>query len=342
MALAPRTTAESPSSNELLGGYDLHWFGFGIGGTEEELLQILDQAVSYSERREAVEAMGRLLILSERGQQRVRSLLSDSDDAIRAAACGVIRACNVADTEEAVALLLDDHTASVRRQAVWTLMQANANCWSKHVAERLWDDEQDVADAAFFALQKAKSLGRGVLLEIIERSMHHGLRYCAANAMDWQDEDEALLISLLHDENSQVRFYAILGLRKIKSTACLPTIIEILVSEQDDNNVGSILKMLGELGGPQAKETLLAWTNAEDDFHRLDAVGGLCKLGDERVGPIARELLREDRSPERRDELGLPCMSHVKTIRQLVRENLKSSPNRTLRKLAKRRSWWPW
>ena len=28
--------------DELLGGYDLHWFGFGIGGTEEELLRILN------------------------------------------------------------------------------------------------------------------------------------------------------------------------------------------------------------------------------------------------------------------------------------------------------------
>lgn len=315
---------------------------YGISGTEEDLLRILGQAVSYSERREAVEAMGRLPALSEKGQQCVKSLLSDSDGAIRAAACGAIRVCNVVGAEEAIAKLLSDDCAFARRQAVWALMQANAKRWIQCVAERLWDDDEDVASTAFFQLQEVKSLRRDDLLEIIERSTHYGLRYCAANAVDWQQEDEALLISLLRDENAQVRFYAILGLRKIKSTASLPTALEILESEEDDNNVGSILKMLGELGDSQAKETLLAWAGAEDDFHRLDAVGGLCKLGDERVGPIAREMLREDRSPERRDELGLPRMSHMKTIRQLVKESLKSSPNQSLRNLARKRSWWPW
>ena len=328
--------------DELLGGYDLHWFGFGIGGTEEDLLRILDQAVSYSERTEAVDAMGRLPALSEKGQQCVKSLLSDSDGAIRAAACSAIRTCNVVGAEEAIAKLLRDDCASARRQAVWALMHANANRWSKHVAERLWDDDEDVASGAFFQLQEAKSLRRDDFLDIIERSSHGGLRYCAANAVDWQQEDETLLLFLLRDENSQVRFYAILGLRKMKSATCLPTIIEILESEQDVNTVGSILKMLGELGGSLAQETLLAWADAEDDFHRLDAVDGLCKLGDERVGPVAGKMLGKNRSPERRDELGLPCMSHMKTIRQLVKESLKSSPNRTLRNLARKRSWWPW
>lgn len=329
--------------DELLGGYDLHWFGFGLGGTEEDLLRILDDsATSETDRVEAVQAIGRLAKLSEPGRQRVKTLLSDFDEEVRAAACRAVRTCEVPDAEQTVSSLLDDSSPAVRNQAVTTLMEASATRWWKRVSERLWDDDGEVATTAYLRLDKAGRLDRDVLLRIINESVHGALRYYAAHGMEWKEEDEQLLIALLRDDHPQVRFSATLGLRKLESTASLPTAIEILDGETDDHVIASILRMLGELGGEDAKSALLAWTGADDDFHRLDAVDGLCKLGDDRVAPTARELLKEKRSPERRDAMGLLRQSHAKSIDRLVTVSLKSSPNRTLRKLPPGKSWWPW
>jgi acyl-CoA reductase-like NAD-dependent aldehyde dehydrogenase len=78
---------------------------------------------------------------------------------------------------------------------------------------------------------------------------------------------------------------------------------------------------------------LLDWTKAPDDFHRLDAMEALAKIGDERALPIAQAMLREDRKPVRREASGHGMTTSIHTIRVLVQKSLKESPNRALRKM---------
>ena len=143
-----------------------------------------------------------------------------------------------------------------------------------------------------------------------------------------------MLIRLLGDTHSMVRFYATLGLRKIRSNAAVPIVIEMLQHEEDDLNVGSILMLLGEVGGEAAQKILLNWTISDDDFHRLDAIEGLCRLGDERVASVASQMLQVNRPPERFTSSG--GQSHVDSIATLVAKSLSESPSRAFRGLSLR------
>lgn len=106
-----------------------------------------------------------------------------------------------------------------------------------------------------------------------------------------------------------------------------------LARETDEYVIGSMLKMCGELPDPTSVPHLLKWAKSADDFHCLDAVDALARIGDEQVVPIAKRLLLQDRPPVRRSETG--SMSSVHTIRDLVRKSLRESPNRALRKLGR-------
>jgi hypothetical protein len=98
--------------------------------------------------------------------------------------------------------------------------------------------------------------------------------------------------------------------------------------------------MLGEVPGERNVDILLAWAEKGDDFQRLAAVESLCKLGEIRVKPVAVSMLGVSRSPVRRGENGLNMMTHAKTIRQLVAEHLRASPNLKLRHLAGEHPVW--
>jgi hypothetical protein len=125
----------------------------------------------------------------------------------------------------------------------------------------------------------------------------------------------------------------VLGLRQIRSTASLDAVIGLLDHETDGNMLDSLLRMFGEVPGERNVDILLAWAEKDDDFQRLAAVESLCKLGEIRVGPVAVSMLGVSRSPVRRDENGLTVMTHANTIRQLVTEHLRASPNPKLHHL---------
>ena len=125
-------------------------------------------------------------------------------------------------------------------------------------------------------------------------------------------------------------------------TSTLDAAIGLLESENDFNTIDNILRLLGEVQGDRNADVLLAFASKGDDFQRLCAVESLCKLGDIRVEAVAQALLGESRSPVRRDKDGWSSMSHVKSIRQLVLESLRSSPNPKLRQLGTSVRWPGW
>ena len=328
--------------NELLAGCDMDWFGFGLGGTEEELLRIVDDHTTRAcDRVEAVEGLCRLPEMTVNGQQSLRDLLSDSESTVRAAGCRAVRLCKVSGADDVIASLLGDCSAEVRREAVWALMDDNATRWRDRVVARLEDDDGEVASTAFSRLSEKRCLTRPDLLRLIKESPHVGVRSGAVHAITWHREDEDLMISLLKDEDWQVRYYAIFGLRQFKSTASIPAIIEMLNHEEGERVIGIALKFLGEIGGTNAKDTLLRWSRAEDVFHRLEAVKGLCLLGDERVASVASEMLKEDKPPLRWNAETGSLRAEIDSISQIITKSLKKSPNRLLRRLVSS-WWWPW
>lgn len=192
------------------------------------------------------------------------------------------------------------------------------------------DDELKSEAADFFNLKEAGALDQQELLQLVEQSPLGNLRSQAAYTIDWQQVDIPLLIRMLSDPDTQVRFYATLGLRKLKARNSLPQVLQLLAKEKEAHLVGSILKMLGEFQDRSTVPVLLEWAENEDDFHRLDAIDALIKMGDERVVPIVRSMLNETRCPQRRNDDG-GSMSSVHSIGTLVRKSLNESPNKTLR-----------
>lgn len=329
--------------DELLGGYDLFWFGIGLGGDESTLSALLeDSSTSSSDRAEAVYAIRRLPTLSTIGQNRICQLLDDDAPEVRAAACSVIEKFEIRAAMDSLSKLLRDQSADVQKAAIGANMRLRGNDAKDDVTSLLISDNVEVAEQAFFKLKDKGSLPREILVRLVESSPHGTIRYCAAHAVEWKPDDEELLIRLLEDDHSQVRFYAVLGLRQIKSQASLDAVINLLGHESNHHTIDSILRMLGEVSGERNVDVLLEWSKSVDDFYRLTAIDSLCKLGDIRVESLAKALLEESRKPIRRDTNGFPMMSNVKSIRELVRESLRASPNRHLRRLASPLRWPTW
>ena len=152
----------------MLGGYKTDWFGFGIGGTEEDLLLLLDDSNALEgDRADAAVALGRLPAISPLAALKVRELLSDANDQVRVGAAHAVSTFEILAAEEATAKLLDDASSAVRTQAIRTLMKLNPNRWIDRVAARLADSDQEVADTAYFQLKELGKLDRAELLQLV-------------------------------------------------------------------------------------------------------------------------------------------------------------------------------
>ncbi|MCC9602853.1 HEAT repeat domain-containing protein [Stieleria sp. JC731] len=326
--------------DELLGGYDMFWFGYGLTGNESALIALLNSAsTSDLDRAEAVHAIRRLPKLSASGQQRICQLIEDGVPDVRAAACAVIEKFEIAEAKTSLLKLLDDECPKVQMAAISANLCLFGNAACEKVAQLLQSENEEVAKTAFFKLNGDGNLSSEVLLQLTE-SPHGVIRYCAAHAAKWKRRDEALLLRLLNDEHPQVRFYAVLGLRQIRSRTAIDSVIDLLANESDHHTIDSILRALGELPGRKSADVLIEWANnGGDDHHRLTAIDSLCKLGDTRVKPIAKSLLNESRSPLRMDANGLPVMSNVRSIGELVLESLRASPNWRLKLLGTQFEW---
>ncbi|MBN1427653.1 MAG: HEAT repeat domain-containing protein [Anaerolineae bacterium] len=321
--------------DELLQGYKTHWFGFGPGGGEEDFFRILDDPQAKDDfKAEAIYAFCHLPQLSNEASRRIPTFLGSTIDGVRAGALATISKFMIRGATDKAVRLLDDPSPEVRKQAVRTVMELDPVHQGEAVLRRLHEDpDEEVAKIAFIQLESEGTLHKPMLLQLIKNSPVGGVRYLAAHAVTWADEDIPLLSRMLSDSNVQVRFCATLGVRQLKARSALPHVLELLEREEDPNVVGSILKMLGEFADPSTVSVLLKWAADEDDFHSLDAIEALAMIGDERALPIIRAMLTDNHRPSRWDADGLGGMSSSFTVNELVRKSLKQSPNPTFRKL---------
>ncbi len=333
--------------DELLAENDMFWFGYGIGGNEASLLPMLaDVTLSDEQRLEVVWALGRLKSLSPEGREQSVRMLQDPSPAVRAAGCHLLAKFENDEGLRHLPSLLQDESESVRQAAIYPAMRWRGDDWTEAVTKMLFAKNKEVSRTAFYQLQRANKLSQNLLRELLIVAPDHEVRASAAYACEWTQEDERLLISLLKDEDSVVRNHALHGVRKIRSEASLGAVIELLDRPLEHRieytTIEGILQMLGEVPGQQNREVLLRWTEAEDDFHRLKAIDSLCRLGDERVLPIAQQALLETRTPRSRTGA-----SSIHSIGRLVQKSLLASPNQALRsigepptKLAETGAWW--
>lgn len=326
--------------DELLGGYDMSWFGFDVGGDEDQLFGLLSNLTSSAKDRiDALAAIRRLPRISAQSEEIVCDLLGNSVAGVRAAACAVVEKFKIAEGKRCLPDLLKDESPEVQLAAIGLSKAFADDGGVKSVYELLQSDDLDVARRAFFTLKEQDKISRDMLLGLVQRPPHKVLRYIYVHATDWRPEDEELLIRLLNDDDTQVRLFAVLGLRQNRLKSSLDGVIDLLDRETNGNLVDAILRMLGEVSGKRNADVLLAWAQKGDDFSRLAAIDSLCKLGDIRVESVARSLLKDTRSPVRADTNGLGTMSHHKSICEFVSDSLRSSPNQKLRSMVSKKVW---
>jgi HEAT repeat protein len=321
--------------DELLQGYNIGWFGYGPGGGEEDFFQILtDPQASDEFKTEAALAFCRLPHLSDKASAQIAKYLEHPLAGVRTGALTTIQRFQLSQCLSQAEQRLEDSSAEVRKQAVKTVMGLDPQRSTEAVLHRLRSDaDENVARVAFHALKDAKALTKTELLQLLNDPTRRSLHGFVTGSIAWSTEDVPLLIRLLENSDRSVRSSAVQGLKQIQGKSSLPHLLKLLSDEKDVYLVGHILKALGELEEPSSVPVLLEWVTSSDDFHRLEAMEALAKIGDERAVMPALAMLQEKRSPERRSANG-SGQSHVRTISELVSQYLKESPNQDLRRLA--------
>jgi hypothetical protein len=327
--------------DELSGGYETSWFGYGPGGDEEALLARIDRSTAdaldepgLEERAEAARAINRLPRISPHVERRLVELCADPQPAIRASACASVERFAIADAVDAVTACLADSTAVVRAAAVRAALAIDRARFGPKIVELAWTDpDKDVALGAVLALDRADALSREQRLRIVTDTPHGGARSQAAYKVKWEPEDVELLVRLLEAPDPSTRSIAVGGLRTLDARGTVPSILTCLERESVWNVVAGLINALGSLGDASVVPVLIHWCEHGDDFHRLDALKALASIGDDRAVPVARALLAEDRRPERRTQSG--SMSNVRTIAELARDALAGAKSPALRALAR-------
>jgi HEAT repeat protein len=326
--------------DELLAGCESFWFGYGLGGDERRLWEIFDDQDSVeSHRALAIHGMCKWPNLSAAGRLRVGEIIAHPSADVRTAACQLVGKFAIRELTKHLVVRVQDESAEVRQAAIRALSDLQPVASAAECQVLLFDENQEVANTAYFSLKRNAPLSRELLLLLL-KSPHASIRGFAAHDLHWHQEDLPLLIGLLADDSFNLRSSVIFALRKLKDPACLPVAIALLERGPDPIHVDFLLELLGIVRGPQNAEILLTWAQHPDDLHRLAAFDSLCKLGDERARSIAVELLAETRQPRRVSGSG--WTGNVQSIGTLARKSLQSSPNAELRSLVESTGWLGW
>lgn len=321
--------------DELLHGHNLHQFGYGPSGGEYDFFEILKSPNSSEEERtEAAFAFCRLPALSEDGRYKILEYCNDPSPEVRIEVFRSIETHKVTQALEKVHPYLQDTVADVRKQVIRCLMKLAPEDWHDAVFQMaLHEESEDVATTAVDQLRKTETLSRERRLQLGQSSPHGSTRSSALYNMEWKKEDLERLAQLLNDSNSDVRQTAISGIRTLKMKELVPKLVQRLKLEDVWFVKGSLIQGLGELGDASIVPYLIENIEDLDDFHQLDSIEAVAQIGDERIIPFAKQMLKETRSPEKRDASGLSFQSSIHSIQRLVKNSLAKSPNIRLRKL---------
>lgn len=219
--------------NELLGGYDTSWFGYGAVGTEEELaLRLQDSGISAENKIEALRTLWRINHLTPATMKLLSSFSKDSSEAPipRATAASLFISRSLHDDPAYVSQLLQDRSADVREQVLLALTRRKSPMLADAVRQRIQDEDPKVLNTALL-------YGKGILtrreIEPFLKSQNVDLRrtaiYALGGAPDVQLDELIALAS--HDTDQNCRIYAIQALRDLKNRSAVSALEELLKCE---------------------------------------------------------------------------------------------------------------
>ncbi len=114
---------------------------------------------------------------------------------------------------------------------------------------------------------------------------------------DHTAEIEALIDTLLHDEDATERRWAAAALGQYRDSMAVPALLQAL--RQDENNQvrAQVIIALGMIGDPEAVDDLMSALQNGDEEVRTQAARALGEIGDERSVGALQHALQTDGSP---------------------------------------------
>lgn len=337
--------------DEMLQGYNVHSYGFGPGGNADDFFRLIETSDDDEEIAEAFCAFNRLPELNSETVQKLLAYKDRDEDYIKESLCWLGWRKDLPYTDKEVEVLLNDPSGKVRKEAVSLAAKKNPGKFREKLFNIILNDpDKDVVENAYMKIKKTEiqakpeeSFSRGECLQMMQ-SKHESIRYWTASKRVWIEEDTDMLTQLLSDANTMVRSEAISSLHRLKSEKAIPHIIRYLATmrdlAEDKKEYGNCygidraMRLLGEIGDIDCVPELLLWTGyPEDDFYRINAVGAIARIGDERVIPIAQKMLQEEKCPERKNQMGFTSVSSIHSVKKLVKDELQKSPNENIHSL---------
>lgn len=205
--------------DEIDAGYHVTWFGYLMGGSEVDLLHLIEDSHTPSHTRsEALEALTKFPRLTV-STPAVLASLQDADADVRRSAALVVASFSVTAATPVIHRLMTDTNPVVRESALKALVALPDIPWAM-VHEMMRDPHADVRVTAWRSLLKAQKLTMDSILLALS-SDNPELRETAARSLKDFPGDPALdaLFRCLQDPNARVRLASAHSLTVLRSAS---------------------------------------------------------------------------------------------------------------------------
>ncbi len=341
--------------DELLWGFDVRWFGWGLPGREADMAAALaapDQLPDVA--ADALVTLRRMPALEPGTLELVRDLAAHPAAGVRRIALQLLGKHGHPATFAAAVAALGDPVAEVRKAAVGVAAATARDGWATAVRPALADPDRGVAFRALCVLKNAAALTpadlRPLLASPAADARRHGLwaatppqfivasvdaethrrRVEAARALADGIADEA--VRLLADADASVRREAINVIRGRPTAVAVPLLLSRLADEADPQVLCIVVRALGGIADPSAVRPLLSLASHADAFVRLDVARAVGRLGDTAAVDALTRLAADSTKPERRDAAGRRVMSNFYTVGDVARTALAELNRRNPRR----------
>jgi serine/threonine-protein kinase len=221
-------------------------------------------------------------------------MLRDPDAETQQKAIEAVIHANHPDTIRHLAAVLRDEDENARRAAVEVLNEIGTPQHVKFLLQSIKDDDWWVRSRAADAL--AKIGGPRVIdaaLELI-RDADEEVRRAAIEILNQTKDERAVrsLIGATRDPDWWVRERAVDALAEIGSPAALPALLAML-DAADERSLPTVTRAIGRLGDAVLVTRLLPLLDHESKEVRIEAIGALTRLVDERSSDAVRARLEQ-------------------------------------------------
>jgi serine/threonine-protein kinase len=221
-------------------------------------------------------------------------VLRDPDVETQQKAIDAVVRVNHPDTIQHLAGVLRDENESARRAAVEVLNEIGTPQHVRFLLQSIKDDDWWVRSRAADAL--AKIGGPRVIdaaLELI-RDADEDVRRAAIEILNQTKDDRAVrfLIDATRDPDWWVRERAVDALAEIGSPTALPALLGMLESG-DERSLPTVVRAIGKLGSSAQVARLMPLLDHASKEVRVEAIGALTRLVDDRSSEAVRARLEE-------------------------------------------------